>query len=116
LNNILIIPQYALWYKTEDESDIEFIEEVDQDSVSEDDDEDEHGEREDKPNEDDDELDLFRDLDESSVSITHEEQDISNCPDIEQDPDVSFAESLCTIPDGSAPLSLLISFPLGSTF
>jgi hypothetical protein len=102
LNNILIVPQYALWYTPpKEETDIESIEEVDEEVVSED--QDEHGEREDEPNEDDDELDLFRDLDESSVSTTHEEPEISNCPNIEQEPDISFAESLCTIPDGSAP-------------
>lgn len=102
LNNIIIVPQYALWYTLEEESDIESIEEVDEDAVSEDDDQDEH---EDKPNEDEDEdeLDLFRDPDERPVSITHEEPDISKCPSIEQDPDISFAESLRTIPDGSAP-------------
>ena len=102
LNNIIIVPQYALWYTLEEESDIESIEGVDEDAVSEDDDQDEH---EDKPNEDEDEdeLDLFRDPDERPVSITHEEPDISKCPSIEQDPDISFAESLRTIPDGSAP-------------
>jgi len=101
LNNILIVPQYALWYTLpEDEPDIESIEDVDEDAVSEDGDQDEHGERED---EDNDELDLLRDPDESFVAIMHEEPEISNRLDIERDPDISFAESLCTIPDGSAP-------------
>ena len=98
LNNVIIVPQYALWYTVEEESDTESIEEVDEDAVSEDEEP-----KKEEPNEDDDELDLFRDPDESSVSITHEEPEISNPQDIKQDPDISFAESLCTIPDRSAP-------------
>lgn len=105
-NNIIIVPQYALWYTLpEEEPEIESIEELDEDAVSEGGDQDECGDdsREDNPDDSNDELDLFRDSDESPVHIMHEEPDISSLPDIEQDPDISFAESLRTIPDGSAP-------------
>ena len=103
--NIIIAPQYALWYTLPDEEpDIESIEDVDEDVVSEGGHQVDRGdEEEDKPDDCNDELDLLRDPDESSIAIAHEEPEISNYPDIEQDPDISFAESLCTIPDGSAP-------------
>ncbi|KAH9031681.1 hypothetical protein EDB85DRAFT_1328910 [Lactarius pseudohatsudake] len=99
-NNVVVIPQYALWYMLpEEEPEIEPIEEIDEDVASEPEDgsHDEHShESEDEPsgsNDSDDELDLLRHTDESPRPVaTHE-----------QDSDESSAESLRTIPDGSAP-------------
>lgn len=51
-NNIIIVPQYALWYTLpEEEPEIESIEELDEDAVSEGGDQDECGDdsREDNP-------------------------------------------------------------------
>jgi len=60
---------------------------------------------------------LFRDPDESSVSITHEEPEISNCPDIpdiEQDPDISLPNHCVPFLMGQLLKSFLTS--LASTF
>jgi hypothetical protein len=100
-NNIVIIPQYALWYTLpEEESDIESVEDVDEDDVSEGG-EDKNGDENDHESDSsDDEINLFKDLDESAEAIKVEDPEILN---IERDPDTSLAESLLTIPDGSAP-------------
>jgi len=107
-NNIIIVPQYTLWYPLpEEEPDVESIEEVDEDAVSEGGDQDEHGHKredsEDEPDDSNDELDLLWDMDECPVAITHEEPETSSHPDIEHDSDTSSTGSLHTIPDGSAP-------------
>lgn len=63
--NIIIAPQYALWYTLPDEEpDIESIEDVDEDVVSEGGHQVDRGdEEEDKPDDCNDELDLLRDPD-----------------------------------------------------
>jgi len=105
-NNIIIVPQYALWFTLpEDEPDVESVQEIDERAVSEVTEEvGDQGESSDQNRDEldgsDDELNLFRDADESVDTIKDDEPEI---PDIEQDPDTSFAESLFTIPDGSAP-------------
>jgi hypothetical protein len=99
-NNIAIVPQYALWFTLpEDEPDVEPVEEIDEGAVSEVADEG-SDQNKDEPDGSDDELNLFRDADESVNAIKHDEPEI---PNIDQDPDTSFAESLFTVPDGSAP-------------
>jgi hypothetical protein len=103
-DNIIIAPQYVLWYTLPDEEpDIESVEDIDEDVVSEGGYQAYRDEEEDKTHDCNDELNSVRDPDESSVAIAHEEPEIWNYPDIEQDPDVSFAELLCTILDGSTP-------------
>lgn len=102
-NNIIIVPQYALWYTLpEQESDIESVEEIDEDDISEGGKQDESGEENDQSerSESDDEINFLKDEDESVEAIRVEDPQIL---DIEQDPDTSLAESLFTIPDGSAP-------------
>ena len=115
-NNLVIVPQYALWFTMpDDEPDYESIDEVDEDAVSEigdeGDDLDEGGTHE--PDNSDDELDLLRDKDESDdeldilrdkdESIEPIEDQNPAAQNTEQDPDRSIAESLITVPDGSAP-------------
>jgi hypothetical protein len=102
-NNLIIVPQYILWYTMpDDEPDDESIEEIDEDAVSEigdeGDDLDEGGTH--KSDDSDDELDILRDKDESMEPI--EDQNPA-APSAEQDSDSSITESLFTIPDGSAP-------------
>ena len=117
-NNLVVAPQYTLWYTMpEDEPDVEPIQEVDEDAVSEidfegndldegrthesdsDDSEDELDLLRHK-DESDDELDLLRDEDESSEPFDDQDPAALNT---QQDPDTSITESLMTIPDGSAP-------------
>ena len=117
-NNLVIVPQYALWFTMpDDEPDDESIEEVDEDAVSEIDDEgdlDEGGTHESVDSDDeldllrykdesDDELDILRDKDESIEPIEDQNPAAQNTEQELQDPDRSIAESLITIPDGSAP-------------
>ena len=115
-NNLVIVPQYTLWYTMpEDEPENEPIEEVDEDAVSEIDyegDELDEGHTHESvdsideldlfqhKDESDDELDLLRDEDESIEPFEDQNPATSNT---QQDPDTSIAESLMTIPDGSAP-------------
>jgi len=104
-NNIVVVPQYALWYTMPaEELACEEAEEIGEDSVSEDDDDDDtDADGEDENNDQDDsedELDCFRDKDEGVEPI---KQEYPHAEDTEQDPDTSIALSLFTIPDGSAP-------------
>jgi hypothetical protein len=115
-NNLVIVPQYALWFTMPDDEPVnESIEEVDEDAVSEigdeGDDLDEGGTHESDDSDDeldflrdkdesDDELDTLRDKDESIEPIEDQNPAAQNT---EQDPDTSIAESLITVPDGSAP-------------
>jgi len=104
-NNIVIVPQYALWYTLpEQEPDNESIEEIVEEDVSKLADEWSDGsgdESNDQPESSDDEMDLFKDHNESAEAIRVEDSQIS---DIEQNPDTSLAESLFTnVPDGRAP-------------
>jgi hypothetical protein len=101
-NNIVLIPQYALWYTLPElESDVESIEEIDEDDISEDGEQDEGSDENNAESDSsDDEINLFKDPDESGEAIRVEDSEV---PDIERDPDTSLAESLLTIPDGSAP-------------
>ena len=118
-NNLIIVPQYTLWYSMSDnELEIEPIEEVDEDAVSEkgEEEEEEDGEggthklddSEDEmdlfkyKNESDDELNILRDKDESFEPIEDHDRVPQN---IENDPDTSITNSLFTIPDGLAPHS-----------
>jgi len=121
--NIVVIPQYALWFTLPtNEPEVEAME-VDEDAVSEDEgsaqeersDQDDGGDwDEGEPYSSDDELDCFRDADESVDALKNETPNI--ILDIEQDPDTSIAESLFrTVPDGSAPQAIpdCISLLLG---
>ena len=113
-NNIVIVPQYTLWFSmSDDEQENESIEEVDEDAVSEtgEDEGDEGGTHESDDsddeldllryeNESDDELDILRDKDESIEPIEDKNPAALNT---EQDPDTSITNSLFTVPDGSAP-------------
>ena len=99
-NNIIIVPQYTLWFsKSDDEPENESIEEVDEDAVSEideeEDEEEEGGTHESDDSDDeldlfkykdesDDELDIIRDKDESIDPIEDQNPTSLN---IEQDPD-----------------------------
>jgi hypothetical protein len=99
-NNIVIVPEYVLWYTLpEEESEIESIEDVDEDNISEGG-EDEDGDDDHKSDSSDDEINLFKDPDESTEAIRVDDPEILN---IERDPDTSLAELLLTILDGSAP-------------
>jgi hypothetical protein len=86
------------------------MEEIDEDAVSEDEgsaqeerrDQDDGGDLDEgEPYSSDDELDCFRDMDESVDALKNETPNM--ILDIEQDLDTSIAESLFTVPDGSAP-------------
>jgi hypothetical protein len=104
-NNIIVVPQYALWFAMpEEEPEFEEVEEIDEDAISEVSDDDGMGGDEVNPEPDDseDELDCFRDKDESTEPIKDNNLDTLGRR-LEQDPDTSIAESLFTIPDGSAP-------------
>ncbi|KAF8814275.1 hypothetical protein BYT27DRAFT_7219891 [Phlegmacium glaucopus] len=113
-NNIVVVPQYALWFTLPaDEPEVEAMEEIDEDAVSEDEGSaQEEGSDQDagsdwdegEPYSSDDELDCFRDTDESVDALKHETPNI--VLDTEQDPDTSIAESLFTVPDGSAPQAI----------
>lgn len=113
-DNIVVIPQYALWFTlSADEPEVEAMEEIDEDAVSEDEssaqeedsDQDDGGDwDEGEPYSSDDELDCFRDADESVNALKNETPNI--IVDIEQDPDTSITDSLFTVPDGSAPQAI----------
>ena len=103
-DNLVIVPQYTLWYTMpDDEPGDESIGEVDEDAVSEIDDEgvdlDEIGTHH-QSDDSDDELDLLRDKDESTEPFEDQNPTAQNT---EQDPDTSITNSLFTVPDGSAP-------------
>lgn len=103
-NNIIVVPQYALWFAIpEEEPEYEEIDEIDEDAVSEvHDDDDKSGDEVDyKLKDSKDELDCFIDKDESAEPLKNDDSDVSRR--LEQDPDTSITESLFTIPDGSAP-------------
>ena len=120
-SNLVIVPQYTLWYKMADEEpDEEPIEEIDEDAVSEigfADDLDEGRHEPDNrdtgsddeldlfrhKDESDDELDLLRDKDESNEPFEGQKPAALNTEVTEQDPDTSITESLMTVSDGSAP-------------
>ncbi|KAM6499952.1 hypothetical protein JOM56_005460 [Amanita muscaria] len=104
-NNLVIVPQYALWFTMpDDEPDDEFIEEIDEDAISEIGDESQGDDLNEGGTHDsddsDDELDVLRDKDESIEPIEDQNPAALNT---EQDPDTSITESLFTVPDGSAP-------------
>jgi hypothetical protein len=116
-NNLIIVPQYTLWFSmSDDEPENEPIEEVDEDALSEidqDEEEDEEGthgldDSDDEmdlfryKNESDEELNILRDKDESVEPI--EGQNLNPAPqNTEHDPDTSITNSLFTVADGSAP-------------
>jgi hypothetical protein len=111
-NNIIVVPQYALWFTMSDEEpEYEDVKEIDEDAASEEGDDSDDGEDQAQGEgtnntQDDsaDELDCLteRDTDESTQPIT---QDASPAPAAqpEQDPDTSFALSLLSAHDGMAP-------------
>ena len=103
-NNIIVVPQYALWFTLpEEEPEYEEIDEdaaVSASEVSDDDDESDD-EVDYKLEESDDELDCFIDKDESTEPLKNDNPSV--CHRLEQDPNTSVTESLITIPDGSAP-------------